>query len=309
MAAASWRRARAVAARQLPGLYGWYSAFRRRRLEKRVKAILARPEDPDCRSSVAAFDRLQAEASGVAEYGYDPFSTWKRGADRAAVLLALGDGLREPGARVLEAGCGDGMTAYLLAGFGHEVTVSDAEDWRDARVRHLPFVEGDMAQLGLVPEGYFDLVYSYNSFEHFADPTKVLHQLARACRPRGLLYLEFGPLYCGPWGLHAYRTLRMPYPQFLFSGEFINRKLEELGIEDLGRKRTSLQPLNRWRVAQFRDLWSKSGCDVIRCEVGWVDGAHLRMIEAFPGAFRGRGLTLEDVLTQSLTVLLRTPER
>jgi hypothetical protein len=97
----------------------------------------------------------------------------------------------------------------------------------------------------------------------------------------------------------------MPYPQFLFSAEFLERKLDYLGIEDLGRKRTSLQPLNRWRVAQFRDLWNRSGCELLRCDVAWVDVNHLRMVEAFPEAFRGRGLSLEDLLAQSLTVLLR----
>lgn len=303
-----WARAKAVAARHLPGLCDSYSAFRTRTLENRVKTILARVEPPDCDSSERAFDRLQAEFTGVPEYGYDPLNTWRRGAHRAAGLLGLSARMSDPGAKVLEAGCGDGMTAYLLGSFGHEVTLADTEDWRDGRARTLPFLGGDLAaHAGLVREGHFDLVCSYNSFEHFSNPTAVLRQLVSACRPGGLLYLEFGPLYCGPWGLHAYRTLRMPYPQFLFSPEFTDRKLQELGIEDLGRKRTSLQPVNRWRVGQFRDLWNGSGCQLLGCDVAWADTSHLQMIEEFPGAFRGRELTLEDLLAQSLTVLLRKP--
>ncbi len=300
-----WRRAKAMAARHLPGLHSSYASLRRKTLEKHVSAILARPEPPDYASSEAAFELLQAESAGVPEYGYDPLSTWKRGADRAAALLTLSAQLKTPGACVLEAGCGDGMTGYLLAGFGHEIVLADADDWRDARALPLPFLKGDLALPGLVPENHFDLICSYNSFEHFADPAAVLRQLVRACQPGGLLYLEFGPLYCGPWGLHAYRTLRMPYPQFLFSAKFLERKLDYLGIEDLGRKRTSLQHLNRWRVAQFRHLWDESGCELVRCDVNWVDVNHLRTVETFPEAFRGRGLALEDLLAQSLTVLLR----
>ena len=102
-------------------------------------------------------------------------------------------------------------------------------------------------------------------------------------------------------------TLHMPYPQFLFSAEFIDRQLERLGIEDLGGKRTSLQPLNRWRLSQFRDLWTRSGCEVMRCDVAWVDASHLRVVTEFPEAFRGRGLAVEDLLAQSITVLLRKP--
>jgi SAM-dependent methyltransferase len=199
------------------------------------------------------------------------------------------------------------MTGYLLAGFGHEVRLADTDDWRDTRAREVEFVACDLTLPGVLPGDRFDLVYSYNSFEHFDDPAAVLRNLVEACRPGGLLYFEFGPLYCGPWGLHAYRTLRMPYPQFLFSPEFIDRQLERLGIEDLGGKRTSLQPLNRWRLSQFRDLWTRSGCEVMRCDVAWVDASHLRVVTEFPEAFRGRGLAVEDLLAQSITVLLRKP--
>lgn len=295
--------------RYLARVYRAYASFRKGILQNEICAILARPEPPDCSASEAAFDRLQAEGSGVPDYGYDPVSTWKRGVDRATGLLTLSARLKSPGARILEAGCGDGMTGYLLAGFGHEVTLADADDWRDARARLLPLVKGDLAHAGLLKEHHFDLICSYNSFEHFADPAAVLRQLLLACQPGGLLYLEFGPLYCGPWGLHAYRTLYMPYPQFLFSEQFLSRKLESLGIEDLGSRRTSLQHLNRWRAAQFRELWNRSGCELLRCHVNLLDVQYLRMVKSFPKAFRGRGLTLEDLLTQSLSVLLRRPTR
>jgi SAM-dependent methyltransferase len=273
-----------------------------------VRRLLSGPEPAECSRSEAAFEDLQAQARPVAEYGYDPLSTWKRGATRAAVLLGLSSGLTVPGARILEAACGDGMTGYLLAGFGHRVCLADTDEWRDTRARGIDFLACDLTLPGVLPGDQFDLVYSYNSFEHFDDPAAVLRNLVGACRPGGLLYFEFGPLYCGPWGLHAYRTLRMPYPQFLFSPEFINRQLERLGIEDLGGKRTSLQPLNRWRLSQFRDLWNSSGCEVMRCDVGWVDTSNLRVVTQFPEAFRGRGLAVEDLLAQSITVLLRKPE-
>jgi len=302
-----WTHAKAAGAHHLPGVHAAYASIRRKVLLKRVETTLAHPQPSDVRSAEAAFERLQADAPPVAEYGYDPLSTWKRGAERARSLLGLSPRLGHPGALVLEGACGDGMTGYLLHGFGHELTLVDVDDWRDARACALTFRKGDLSAPGLLPANYFDLVYSYNSFEHFADPAAVLRHLIAACRPGGLLYLEFGPLYCSPWGLHAYRTLRVPYPQFLFSSEFVDRQLERLGIEDLGQKRTSLQPLNRWRLAQFRDLWHASGCEILRCDVAQVDVSHLRMVTAFPESFRGRGLALEDLLAQAVTVLMRKP--
>jgi hypothetical protein len=46
---------------------------------------------------------------------------------------------------------------------------------------------------------------------------------------------------------------------------------------------------------------------MLRCDVAFTERRHLTIVEEFPEAFRGRGLTLEDLLAQSVTVLLRKP--
>ena len=62
----------------------------------------------------------------------------------------------------------------------------------------------------------FDFVFSYDAFEHFASPENVLLEAIRVVRKRGYIYLEFGPLYYSPYGEHAYRSITVPYCQFLF---------------------------------------------------------------------------------------------
>ena len=287
------------------------SELRRRRAQarreaqrRRVAAILAREDSPDCSAAEAAFDLLQAEYSGVPEYGYDPYSTWQRGVERAETLLTLVDLLKTPGARILEAGCGDAMAGYILSTFGHEVTLTDLEDWRDARARHLAFTPADICQGLTLKDNQFDVSATYNSFEHFSDPKTVIAQLVRVLKPGGCLFTEFGPLFAGPWGMHAYRTLRMPFPQFLFSESFWRAKLRTLGIRDLNRQMGDLQPLNRWTVGQFRDLWKTSGCEIVSYSEGLAE-PHLDIIERFPKSFQGRNLTIEDVSIQSVKVLLR----
>ncbi len=237
---------------------GLRSAWWRRRL----RPILTSPAPPATRDSDDLFRRLQRAYPPRDDYRYGAADLWRRATGRVDRLLAL-PGLREPGKAVLEAGCGDGMTGAVLGCYGHTVTLTDIEDWRDDRARGLAFLRADLCAGLDLPAGAFDLVCSYNTFEHLADPARALAELIRVCRPGGLIHLKFGPLYASAWGLHAYQTLTMPYPQFLFSPAFVAGKVRQLGVRDLGRDLEALQPLNRWRARDFARLWAGSGCAVI----------------------------------------------
>jgi hypothetical protein len=122
--------------------------------------------------------------------------------------------------------------------------------------------------------------------------------------PGGLVFLRFGPLYASAWGLHAYRTMPIPYAQFLFSEPFLAERLRVPGIRDLGREREELQPLNRWRLADFAAL----GTGPDRELVGWrlrEELDELRTVLRHPQAFRGRGLTFADLSTKTVQLVLR----
>src|SRR5690606_35278753 len=124
-----------------------------------------------------------------------------------------------------EVACGDGMAGRALAEFGHSVQLTDIEDWRDTRAFALPFVQSDLSKGLDVPKESFDAVLCFNAFIHFLDPAAALAQLEAACKPGGRIYLEFGFLYPSAWGLHAYRTVRAPYAQFLFDEGFLRARL------------------------------------------------------------------------------------
>jgi hypothetical protein len=98
----------------------------------------------------------------------------------------------------------------------------------------------------------------------------------------------------------------MPYPQYLFSEGFIRQKLSELGIWDLGKRRSELQYVNKWKVADFNELWTESGCTCVNLTVGKHEKA-ISLVSSYPEAFCGRGLTLEDITANSITITLRKP--
>lgn len=279
--------------------------YKLRRLRAKVEQILADTSaQPSPLSSEDVFSELQAAYDPLPEYGYDRASCWRRAAHRVQHLLEF-EALRETGLRMLETSCGDGMTGALLSGYGHKVDLHDLEDWRDPRARHLPMTLGDLKDPLPFESHSFDLLCSFNAFEHVSDPSAAFAEMLRLCRPGGFILLDFGPLFASPWGLHAYRTLRMPYPQYLFTEDFIQRKLSAMGLWDLGRAQTTLQPLNRWRVRDFEALWSRDDCEVIERYHHAPDPLFTDLILRFPSAFRHRGLRWDDVTVHALRVMIR----
>jgi SAM-dependent methyltransferase len=276
---------------------------RRGRRVVSISEILADPRCPDTTRAESDFDALQARYPKRPEYGYDLSSLFDRAAARSASILRQANA-GDARLKLVEIGAGDGMLGALLAAAGHDVTLCDLQDWRTESAKQLHFVAADCCVAIPLDTGEFDIVCSFNSFEHFGDPQQAFHEALRITKAGGLMYFEFGPLYCSPWGLHAYRSFRMPYPQFLFSEKFIEAKLGELGIWDLGQKRTELQVLNKWRATQFRELWAGSGREVVNCQV-YTDDSHLDLMELYPESFRGRGLSYEDAIGSSLSVTIR----
>jgi SAM-dependent methyltransferase len=275
-------------------------------MRDRVAQVCAARTEHDTAEAESDFDKLLAGSKPLPEYGYDRLSTWRRGCERAlhiSRVLPGFDTLRSS----LEVACGDGMASVALAAHGYNVMLADLRDWRDPRAATLPFKAVDLGSARTLPKGPHDLVFSYNAFEHFDDPERALQKMVAVTAPGGYLYFEFGPLYCGPWGLHAYRMFPIPYMQFLFSDDFWRKKINQSGVRDLGQQLEDLQPLNRWTARQFSALWTRSGCKVIKSSSTTIEH-HLDVVLRYPRSFQGRGLTLEDLSTQALTVLLQKPE-
>jgi SAM-dependent methyltransferase len=270
----------------------------RRTIEQFLK--VARP--PDTTRAEEAFDTIQRRGKPVAEYGYTPSDLWRRAAERSVSLLELAD-LREPGAKVLELGAGDGMLGAALSAFGHDPVLVDEVDWRCPQAKTLTFVRTQTNDPLPFPANTFDAACSFNTFEHIPDPQSAFQNLVRLVKPGGWIYLHFGPLYASPWGLHAYRTLKMPYPQYLFSEAFIKRKLEALGIYDLGKQRRDLQFVNTCTVRDFEEMTCSRdlSTEIHRGH----DRSQLAIVRAFPEAFQGRGLTYDDLVVNSLKIIAR----
>lgn len=287
-----------------PALVGRVQARREALSRRKIEAILARPGRPATARAEGDFDKLQASHKGIPNDNYYSNSNkWRRAVERCRVLADL---LPEAtsNATALELGCGDGMTGFILSTTGAQVVISDLEDWRDERAKPLRFIQAQLEQGLPLPDQSYDLVYSFEAFEHFPDPAKCFQEIERLCRPGGTVHLNFGPLFASAWGLHAYNAIKVPYAQFLFSEEFITAKIKQLGNFDLGRRMDVLQPLNRWRLDDFLRLWRHDQWRTRGLRL-WGPANLLKVVREYPEAFCGRGLGYRDLVTQAIVVTLQ----
>ncbi len=140
--------------------------------------------------------------------------------------------------------------------------------------------------------------------EHIARPANALREMIRITKPGGKIFTSFGPLYNSPFGLHAYRTFYAPYPQFLLDTSTLDQFIQANGIWDLGGERNEFQEVNRWSLSQYRRLW----CDVQdRTRILYVrehrQDRFLWVVASYFSAFRGRSLTVEELITNQIDIL------
>ncbi len=121
--------------------------------------------------------------AGQMERHYSPGRTWESMARAFLCLAELGD--------VLDAGCGDGTVAALLAPRSKSFTCVDRSERavsaaRD-RLGDLAAVsQGDVEALEFQP-GSFDVVLLFHVLASTADPDRALSECARVLRPGGRL--------------------------------------------------------------------------------------------------------------------------
>ena len=117
---------------------------------------------------------------------------WRTAENSAAYLIPL---LR-PGLDLLDVGCGPGtLTADIALRvapgrvLGLDASADPLDEARTAAARagaQVTFAVGDVYALDL-PDGSFDVVHAHQVLQHLTDPVAALREMARVCRPGGVL--------------------------------------------------------------------------------------------------------------------------
>ena len=131
----------------------------------------------------------------------DEHHWWYRGR-RAIIAGELEQLSLEPGAKVLDAGCGSGRTLVDLARYGEVSGIELNQDAAaHARTRGAYDVRiGRLEELPWEPDR-FDLITCLDVVEHIPDDVHALRELRRVSRPGGWLLVTV-PAYQALWSRH-----------------------------------------------------------------------------------------------------------
>lgn len=252
--------------------------------------------------SVDKLDRLQTAYPRPPDYGYDATSLDKRGRDRAEVLMRLLTP-QVNGRSILELGCGDGMVCAALQRAGAGTTAVDRTPGLfDERARRdgVRFLEADVTHLPF-DDSQFDLVFSYNSFEHFASPDSVFREAIRVANVGGLIYVHFGPLYQSAFGLHADLSITVPYCHYLFPRHELDRYVEAHGLREIPH-----DSLNEWSLPRYRELWESCSAHLDRVLYREIPEVHgFELIVRHPECFRSKTDEFENLVIGTIEAAFR----
>ncbi len=274
----------------------------RHTLKQVQKVFEAAPETPAWLEP-DTLEVLQNSYAYPPPYGYDPQSLEQRGRYRAEIILRLIHARPNAAITFLELGCGDGMTSCCLQRRGNiTVAIDSRSDGFDRRAvsAGTVFYRMDASRLAF-NDDRFDCIFSFNAFEHFAAPEAVLQELIRVVKVGGYLYLDFGPLYMAPLGLHAYRSITVPYCQFLFEKKTVENFARERGLDPV-----DYSYVNAYPAEAFRGIWSRARdrLETIRYHES-TDLSGLILIRKYPSCFKSKTADFDNLITSSMAVLFR----
>jgi SAM-dependent methyltransferase len=107
-----------------------------------------------------------------------------------------------PGSKILDAGCGNGLSAYMLSQHGHWVIGTDISSFFLAEAAslqngRLKYQACDALDLPFADRS-FDVVCSSELIEHVTDAHRTLSEMMRVLKPGGILVI-LGPNLCSPF--------------------------------------------------------------------------------------------------------------
>lgn len=122
---------------------------------------------------------------------------------------------RLKGKHILDVGCGYGALSSLLLKRGATVTAAEVDTKKLAFAKkklggekNSTFVKVEDETLPFA-DNSFDIVTLFDVIEHVENPKKMLSEVLRVLKPKGILYVEFTPFY-SVTGHHLYDYTVLP---------------------------------------------------------------------------------------------------
>lgn len=213
---------------------------------------------------------------------------------------------------VLDFGCGYG---YQVVAFVKQLDAAKAVGVDIVpryvnRAREIAKEQGVLQQVEFycssLPEdykGFFDVVVSLNSFEHYSDPRGVLYSMLDYLKPGGRVIITFGPLWYSPYGGHGMFMTNLPWYHLIFKEETIMKVRSDYRSDGARRFEEVEGGLNKMSVRKFEAILSEAlrEADVI------IEHLRYRTVKGLPVV--ARIPLVRELLINHATCILRKGSR
>ncbi len=160
--------------------------------------------------------------------------------------------------------------------------------------------QGDLSELG---DQRFDMIFSKDSFEHYADPERFMKSITARLLPGGQLFIGFGPLWKSPTGGHIGYMTPVPWAHLLFPEHVIMAERQRFRPdEDAWRWSDVKGGLNQMTLERLQRILGTSGLESVYFATNVSDSRAVKMMDALsdlPG--------LRELFTHNVYASLRKP--
>jgi len=172
---------------------------------------------------------------------------------------------------VLDIGCGYGGAAIYMAQRGASRVVGIDIDGRRPDIAksivtldypHLMRIV-EFKQPRELEDEKFDVVFSKDSFEHYADPESFIFTMMRHMREDGIMVVGFGPLWKSPYGGHIRYMTKLPWAHLLFPEKVILAERRRFRPEENATKFEEIVGgLNKMTFARYLSIVESAGLEI-----------------------------------------------
>jgi SAM-dependent methyltransferase len=186
-------------------------------------------------------------------------------AAKGKLRTLLGDGFWDDirGKKVLDFGCGEGGEAVEMAQAGAEHVIGlDIQPalLEKARARAEKAGVADRCRFVTTADQPADVVTSFDAFEHFDQPEKILLAMHALLKPGGKLIASFGPTWYHPLGGHLVSVF--PWAHLVFSEDALIAWRADFKDDGATKLREVAGGLNQMTIGRFERMVRKSPFEI-----------------------------------------------
>jgi SAM-dependent methyltransferase len=236
---------------------------------------------------------------------------FRRGLNNAQVLFTgFGNNVNIKNKTIIDIGCGLGDACIYMASHGAARVIGmDIDEPGIEYAKSKLATEyarlSDIVEFKLSDENIkeqFDIVFSKDCFQYYADPEDMMFQMKRYLKEDGIMVIRFGPLWKAPYGGHNTYMMKVPWAHLIFPDSVIVRERKRLRPDDDAASIEHRGRLNKMTLKRFLTIIRNSGLEIVYFKTNVMNARWRRLFNLL-----AKPPFLREYFTQNVYCILRPP--